>query len=224
MHQDTSSIEMFFDYLKNHPCTGWIAPQFIHIPQVLKLAGKSIKVGAQNCSHQIQGALTGEVSPMALKDMGVDFVLIGHSERRTLFGEDDRLLNEKLLLAQKCGLRVVFCVGETLEERESGKTKDVLSVQLEKGLKGWPGKDLLIAYEPVWAIGTGKTATPQQAEEIHRFIKEYMAKSHKVVPVLYGGSVKPDNVKELLAQKNIDGGLVGGASLRGEDFTALCLQ
>ena len=228
MNQNAAQIRLFLQQInsQNPRCEGWIAPQFIHIPLVLQLRGEGIKVGAQNCSHNLSGACTGEVSVQALKEMGVDFVLIGHSERRQLFQEDDRMLNQKLLLAEKYGPRVIFCVGETLEQRQAGEAMDIIKNQLDRGLAGSSLKDIIIAYEPVWAIGTGKTATPVEAQEIHSFIRRHLTESKKVpsenLSILYGGSVKPSNVKDLLAMEDIDGGLVGGASLQADDFLRLC--
>jgi len=203
-----------------------IAPQALHLPALKTNLPKDLMVGAQNCSEHLQGAFTGEISPAAIKDFGADFTLVGHSERRQLFHEQDRLLNTKAKLALGCDLKVVFCIGETLEEREGGSTEAVLRHQLVEGLKGISTTPkLIIAYEPVWAIGTGKTATPEMAEETHAFVRQVLAElGHDAAStsILYGGSVKPDNVQGLLACPNIDGGLVGGASLKAKDFLALC--
>ncbi|MCY4523266.1 MAG: triose-phosphate isomerase [Halobacteriovoraceae bacterium] len=228
MNQNTSQIRDFMQQVKSQSpdCKGWIAPQFLHIPLIQELKGKNIKVGAQNCSHKSSGAYTGEVSIEALKDLGVDFVLVGHSERRLLFREEDHIINQKLLLAQEYNITAIFCVGETLEQRKAGNTTDIIKGQLDKGLINHSMNNLIIAYEPVWAIGTGKTATPQEAQEVHAFIRAHLVENKKITPqnlsILYGGSVKPGNIEELLAMRDIDGGLVGGASLQADDFLKLC--
>ncbi|MBP5296753.1 MAG: triose-phosphate isomerase [Bacteriovoracaceae bacterium] len=233
MNQSIPEIKAFFAGLKqaqgSYSSQAWVAPQFIHIPLVQTLATEcGIKVGSQNCAGHEKGAYTGEVSPVALKEMGVNFTIIGHSERRSLYKETDAELNEKVLLALKQGLTVIFCVGETLEQREKGQMKDVITHQMKEGLKNIPNgfERVLVAYEPVWAIGTGKTATPEQAEEVHDLIRNKLAGGLGFNPdqliILYGGSVKPSNINQLLAQKDIDGALVGGASLKAADFVALC--
>lgn len=208
-------------------CKAWVAPQALHIPILKEIAFTtgSIQIGAQNCSEHDSGAYTGEISPLALADIGAEFVIIGHSERRTLFKEDNALLNKKVLNALKHGLKVIYCVGETLEEREQNKTFAVLEEQIKAGLKDLPPdktSQLLIAYEPVWAIGTGKVASAEQAEEAHAFIRSQLTHGADQTIILYGGSVKPDNIDSLLAKENIDGALVGGASLKASDFRALC--
>lgn len=208
-------------------CKAWVAPQALHIPILKEIAFTTgaIQVGAQNCSEHESGAFTGEISPVALADIGVDFVILGHSERRTLYKEDNALLNKKVLSALRHGLKVIYCVGETLEEREQNKTLAVIEEQLREGLKDLPKEQasaLLIAYEPVWAIGTGKVATAEQAEEAHAFIRSKLPYRQDETIILYGGSVKPDNIDSLLAKENIDGALVGGASLKASDFRALC--
>ena len=173
---------------------------------------------AQNVHWEHEGAYTGEVSPPMLLELGVDGALVGHSERRQYFGETDETVARRTLAALEAGLGVIACVGETQEERESGQMEVVLKLQVE-ALADTVGahENLVLAYEPVWAIGTGKTATPEQAQEAHAFIRSLLD-----VPVLYGGSVKPDNAEELLAQPDIDGALVGGASLDVESFAAIC--
>ncbi len=195
----------------------WIAPQAIHLPLGMSLSTK-VKWGAQNTATEDAGAFTGEISPKSLKDLGAHFTIIGHSERRTLFAETNQVLNKKTLKAIENGLKVIFCIGETLAERESNNTFDVIRTQLELGLKDVKMSEVILAYEPVWAIGTGKTATPDEAQEVHAFIRSIVPGT----PILYGGSVKPDNVEKLLGQKDIDGALVGGASLKAADFLALC--
>ncbi|SNR77502.1 triose-phosphate isomerase [Desulfurobacterium atlanticum] len=202
-----------------------IAPPFTSIyPMAEVLKGSNVYLGAQNMYFEEKGAFTGEVSPIMLKDAGCKFVILGHSERRYIFGETDELINKKVLSAVSHELIPVLCVGELLEERELGKTFEVVERQLSEGLKGVPeSAEFVIAYEPVWAIGTGKTATPQLAEEIHSFLREKLTELYgkskaDSVRILYGGSVKPENVEGLMAMKNIDGALVGGASLKVDSF------
>lgn len=181
-----------------------------------------IQIGLQNTYPKAEGAFTGENSAVVAKAIGCTSVLIGHSERRALFQENENL-KDKVQFVQSLGLRAVFCVGETLEQREKNQTESVLSEQLEKGLSLAQGDNLIIAYEPVWAIGTGKTATSAQAEEAHQFISQWLDKKNfKNVAILYGGSVKPENAAELIAQKHISGFLVGGASLDPESFKKIC--
>jgi triosephosphate isomerase (TIM) len=204
----------------------WIAPQSLHAMLVIN---SPLKAGLQNCSEFVDGAYTGEVSPRTFKEMGGHFVILGHSERRQYFNETSKGLNAKVRTALSEGLVVIYCVGETLAEREANLTLPLIEDQLQQALNDQSqanAKNLLIAYEPVWAIGTGKTATPAQAQEVHAFIRQVMKAKFpgfgEKVQILYGGSVKPDNVEELLGQKDIDGGLVGGASLKPKDFLALC--
>lgn len=218
MNQKTADIQAFFNEIPAS-LEAWIAPQALHLPLCLSLA-KNIKIGAQNCAQKNSGAFTGETSAEALKDLGAHFVIIGHSERRQIFKETHGELLEKTQTALSLGLKVIFCVGETLEERESGKTMDVVKAQLNN-LPASP--EIIVAYEPVWAIGTGKVATPEQAQEVHAFIRQQLPQGQQT-KILYGGSVKPDNVKTLMGQKDIDGALVGGASLKAKDFLALCQQ
>tara|TARA_R110000868_G_scaffold361457_1_gene623421 strand:- start:3353 stop:4108 length:756 start_codon:yes stop_codon:yes gene_type:complete len=203
-----------------------IAPQTLHLSTLKAKAPKGLLVGSQNCSDQESGAYTGETSPVALKDLSIDFTLTGHSERRQLYKESDEFINRKTKLALENGLTTVLCVGETLSERESGSTAGVVCHQVEAGLKDIsPNKKLLIAYEPVWAIGTGKTATPDMAQEVHAIIRQKLydlGHDAASTPILYGGSVKPDNIEGLLECPDIDGALVGGASLKAADFLALC--
>jgi triosephosphate isomerase len=177
------------------------------------------------------GAYTGEVSAGMLLEAGCSHVILGHSERRSLFGETSDTVNRKSAAAVRAGLIPIVCIGETLEEREQGRTFEVVSLQMEESLKTFRGETViprstLLAYEPVWAIGTGKTATPQQAQEVHRFVRQWMAKAlgeevATEVRILYGGSVKPDNIADLMAMPDIDGALVGGASLKAESFVSL---
>lgn len=200
-------------------------PVLAAVHEVLVRSG--IGLGGQNCYHEERGAYTGEVAPQMLIDVGCEWVIIGHSERRALFGESDELLNKKLQFAQASGLNVMFCIGETLEQREAGETEPVLTRQLEGGFKDISEEALasiVIAYEPVWAIGTGLTATTEQAQEAHAHIRRVIADRFGAGPadamrIQYGGSVKPDNARELLAQPDVDGALVGGASLEARSFT-----
>jgi len=207
-----------------------IAPAFTALSDVAKvLAGSDILLGAQNMGPEEQGAHTGEVSVLMLKDIGVQVVILGHSERRHSYLESDALINKKVNLALAHGLEVILCVGETLEERESGKLETVLSTQLREGLKGVAAGSLdkmTIAYEPVWAIGTGKTATPEDADSVHDFCRKVLASLYgeakaKTMIIQYGGSVKADNAASLMAKPNIDGALVGGASLKVESFAPI---
>jgi triosephosphate isomerase len=207
-----------------------IAPPFTALYAVRKeLEGSAIRLAAQNLFWEEKGAYTGEVSPGMLKEVGCEYVIIGHSERRQFFGETDETVNRRMKAALGLGLKPIFCMGETLREREEGKTFPVIERQVEGGLRGLGEKEMksiVVAYEPVWAIGTGKTATPQQAEEVHRFIRErieriYSRQIAEEVRIQYGGSVTPENIKGLMIQKDIDGALVGGASLKSETFSKI---
>lgn len=181
-----------------------------------------IQIGLQNTYPKAEGAFTGENSTAAAKAMGCQVILIGHSERRSLFNENE-ILAEKIQFVQGQGLKAMFCIGETLQQRESNQTEKVLAEQLDKGLSKASPENLIIAYEPVWAIGTGKTATSDQAEEAHKFISKHLEKNNfKNIAILYGGSVKPDNAAELMTQPHISGFLVGGASLDPESFKKIC--
>ncbi len=190
------------------------------------LKGSNIAVGAQNFHWEAEGAFTGEVSAKMILSAGAEFVIIGHSERRHVFGETTEEVRKKLDTALEAGLSPILCVGETLSEREAGKTEDVVKAHVETALEGRPADDvrkITIAYEPVWAIGTGKTATPDQAQEVHAFIRKLLASSWdervaQEVRIQYGGSVKPDNVDGLMACSDIDGALVGGASLKADQY------
>lgn len=202
-----------------------ISPPFTLLSQVVETVGASgVEVAAQNMHEKASGAYTGEISADMLVSVGCKWVILGHSERRQFFGETDALVGEKTIVAQNANLRPIVCVGETLAEREAGSTLEVVRRQLDavtKTLAGRPGFGV-IAYEPVWAIGTGKVATPEQAQEVHAAIRAYLASVSPelaaVCRVLYGGSVKPDNAKTLLGCPDIDGALIGGASLKAEDF------
>jgi len=207
-----------------------ICPPFVCLPAVVEgVAGSNLGVGAQNLHWEKEGAYTGEVAAAMLVAVGCTHVIIGHSERRQYFGETDDTVNKKLERALEAGLTPILCVGEVLEEREAGLTEEVLRRQCERGLRGISGERaarLVIAYEPVWAIGTGKTATPQLAAEAHRVIRAEAAKAlgkevAQRMRILYGGSVKPENAKALMAESEIDGGLVGGASLDAKSFAAI---
>ncbi len=199
------------------------------VPVVEILRQTKIKIGGQNMHWQDEGAFTGEISGKMLLDAGCEYVIIGHSERRHVFGEDDETINQKVLKALDVGLKPIFCIGEKLEEREAGKTNEVVESQIRQGLQDVKVDNpagLVVAYEPVWAIGTGVNATPEQAEEVHGFIRELLQDTFSVdvankICIQYGGSVKPDNAEALLSQPNIDGALVGGASLQADSFTAI---
>lgn len=213
--------------IKNTNSKVMVAPPFVTIPAVLEAAkGSSLIVAAQNMANHESGAYTGEVSPLMLKDLGVNNVILGHSERRSIYGECDEVINEKLLLALKHDMNVVFCIGETLEERESGRLEEVLERQVRVGLGGVKADQMgkvTIAYEPVWAIGTGKTATPDDANNAHAFVRSVVEKLFskgvaEATVIQYGGSVKASNAKALMAMPHIDGALVGGASLSVEQF------
>ncbi|MCD9187361.1 MAG: triose-phosphate isomerase [Pyrinomonadaceae bacterium] len=214
----------------NH-CEVVIAPVFVHLKTISdRLEGSNIKVSAQDCAPEAkQSANTGEVSAEMLKDVGCSHVVIGHSERRQFYGETDESVNKKTKSALSANLTAIVCVGEMLGERESGKAEEVVKTQLLGSLDGLTVSDMeriIIAYEPVWAIGTGKTATPKQAQEMHGFIRQTLTETHgketsDKIRILYGGSVKPENIKDLMAEADIDGALVGGASLEAESFSKI---
>ncbi len=207
-----------------------VCPPFVYLETVSRLiSGTSVVLGAQNVAKEDPGAFTGEIAASMLKDFGCQYVIVGHSERRNLYGETDSLVADKFARALQEGLKPILCVGELLEEREAGKEREVVARQvnavIEKvGIAG-VGKGV-IAYEPVWAIGTGKTASPEQAQEAHAFIREQMASHDGTVAestrILYGGSVNAGNIDGLVAAPDIDGGLIGGASLKPQDFLAIC--
>jgi triosephosphate isomerase (TIM) len=214
----------------NH-CEVVIAPVFTSLKTVAdRLEGSNIKVAGQNCSTEIEhGAHTGEVTADMLKDAGASYVIVGHSERRQYYFESDLFVRKKAQAGIVAELTVIMCVGETLTQRDQGNAESVVSGQLEGGLSGLTASDLdriIIAYEPVWAIGTGRTATPEQAQEMHAFIRRVFAQRHaegaaEKLRILYGGSVKPDNITGLMAQPDIDGALVGGASLKADSFAQI---
>ncbi|MCE5347719.1 MAG: triose-phosphate isomerase [Bacteroidales bacterium] len=203
---------------------------FIHLASVSEILkhGK-IALGAQNCASEASGAYTGEVSAWMVKSTGAEYVIIGHSERRTYYHEDDKLLNKKTLLAMNAGLKVIFCCGEVLSEREAKKHFIIVKRQLEEGLFSLTEEqmdNIIVAYEPVWAIGTGLTATPDQAQEMHQYIRTLVKEKYgndcaKKLPILYGGSCKPSNAAEIFSKPDVDGGLIGGASLKKDDFVSI---
>lgn len=210
-----------------------VCPPFTALTEVRDVLDESnIGLGAQNIYWEDEGAFTGEVSAPMLKGLGVAYVIIGHSERRQFFGETDATVNKKIKTALKHGLIPIVCIGENLAEREQGKTFDVIRTQSQGSLADLSPEEMegiIIAYEPVWAIGTGKTATPAQAQEVHKFIRGLLSKMFSAeisgkVRIQYGGSVKPENIAELMAQPDIDGALVGGASLKSESFTQIVKQ
>jgi triosephosphate isomerase len=207
-----------------------VCPPSVYLSDVAAaIRGSRIQLGAQNMFYENDGAFTGEVSGQMLKDVGCRHVILGHSERRHVIGESDEVINRKVLKALADGLGVIFCVGELLEERKAGKTLEVVRRQVRIGLEGVSRQQaaaVTIAYEPVWAIGTGLTASPQQAQEVHAMIRDLLAQAYdrplaETVRIQYGGSVKPSNAADLLNQPDVDGALVGGASLKAEDFAAI---
>lgn len=213
---------------KNAPkCKVVLGTPFIHITEAIKAVNKNlVGIAAQNCADKASGAYTGEVSAAMVKSTGAEYVILGHSERRSYYGETDAILKEKTDLALANGLTPIFCIGEVLEEREANKHFDVVKSQIENALFHLSASDfgkIVLAYEPVWAIGTGKTASSEQAQEIHAFIRKTLAAKYgeavaNNTSILYGGSCKASNAKELFAQPDVDGGLIGGASLKADDF------
>ena len=207
-----------------------VCPPFPYLSLISKtLEGSRILLGAQNMHHETKGAFTGEVSPGMLTDVGCDLVILGHSERRHIFGETDEIIHRKIQSALEFGLQPILCIGETLDDREADRTVAVVTRQLKGCLDGFSRQDMdrmILAYEPVWAIGTGRTATPEQAEEVHRLTREWIEEQFDretadSIRIQYGGSVKPGNAGQLMAQPDIDGALVGGASLDAESFAAI---
>ena len=235
MNKTASDTKKFAEELKAIlPRAKWcdvvVCVPFVNIPAALKaFKDMRVAVGAENLYYEPSGAYTGEVSADMLKDLGVKYVIIGHSERRQYFGETDATVNARLKAALKAGFKVMVCIGETLEEREGNRTEEVLARQLDGGLADLDAvtvSGLVLAYEPVWAIGTGKTATPEMAEATHRFIRSHLAarfgkEAAEQVRIQYGGSMKPENAGELVAQPDIDGGLIGGAALKADSFATL---
>lgn len=200
-----------------------IAPPFTSLAAASgTVRNTNVLLAAQNVFYEEKGAYTGEIAPQMLTDLGCEYVIVGHSERRQYFKETDDIVNKKIRIARKNGLGVIFCIGESLEEREAGKTFEVLEREIRNGLEGIGSEKIVVAYEPIWAIGTGKTASPEQAQEAHAFVRDklralYSNKADKLC-ILYGGSVTPDNVDSLMACNDVDGALVGGASLKVESF------
>ena len=211
-------------------CDVVICTPFIHLASVAGIIDQSvIGLGAENCADKASGAYTGEVSAEMVKSTGAGYVILGHSERRAYYGETAEILKEKINLALANGLKVIFCIGEVLEERESGKQNEVVEAQLAGSLFDLTAEqfaNIILAYEPVWAIGTGKTATAEQAEEMRAFIRgviagKFGAEAAENVSILYGGSCKPSNAKEIFSKENVDGGLIGGAALKAADFKGI---
>ncbi len=211
----------------NVPVDVAVFPPFVLLHPLAAVLGGPIQLGAQNCHFESSGAFTGEIAPQMLLDVGCSSVIIGHSERRHIFGETEELLKKKVLAALKAGLKVIYCVGEKLDEREAGQTEKVLHRQIHQVLGAdVPLDTVTIAYEPVWAIGTGKTASPQQAQDAHAYIRGeigrlYNSQAAAGVRIQYGGSVKASNARELMGQPDVDGALVGGASLKAEEFLGI---
>ena len=235
MNGSRDSIKVLLDGLKsgigavNKADVAVCAP-YVYLSDVAdQLKGTPIAWGAQNVSTEAAGAFTGEIAASMIKDFGCTYIIVGHSERRTLYGETDEIVARKYGVVLEAGLTPIFCIGETLEEREKGVTEDVVARQIQAVIDMHGAQALgkgVIAYEPVWAIGTGKTASPEQAQDVHAFIRSMIAKADAGVAeniiIQYGGSMNAGNAKELLAQPDIDGGLIGGASLKAEDFLAIC--
>ena len=210
-----------------------VCPPFVALSAIAKcLERTTIELGAQNMYSGTEGAYTGEISPLMLKDIGCRYVILGHSERRSYFKETDAMINKKVILGLQFNLIPIVCIGETLEERERGVTKEVVKKQFEGSLKDLSKEhieNVVIAYEPVWAIGTGRNATPQQAEEVHKYIRQLITHAYdrslsENVRILYGGSITPDNIADLVKKDNIDGGLVGGASIKAESFIQIVMK
>jgi triosephosphate isomerase len=224
------SVDKYFKETPSEKALVILCPAFIHLAGMAEILkhGK-VALGAQNCASEASGAYTGEVSAWMVRSTGAQYVIIGHSERRTYYHEDDKLLSKKTLLAINSGLKVIFCIGEVLKEREDGQHFLIVRRQLEEGLFNLTVEQMdsvVLAYEPVWAIGTGLTATPEQAQEMHKFIREQVKEKYgndcaKKLPILYGGSCKPSNAAEIFSKPDVDGGLIGGAALKKEDFTAI---
>jgi triosephosphate isomerase len=224
------SLDKYFREKPPLPAEVVICVPYIHLAGAAEILKEgNIRLGAQNCAAEASGAYTGEISASMIKSTGAQYVIIGHSERRTYYHEDEVLLNRKTNLAINTGLKVIFCCGESLVERESGIHLSVVKKQLDDGLFTLSEKEMdkvVIAYEPVWAIGTGLTATPEQAQEMHRYIRDlvkarYGSGFSENISILYGGSCKPSNAADLFSRPDVDGGLIGGASLKKEDFTAI---
>jgi len=230
MHKDVAETSAFIEGLLANDLPNTVdvvvGPVYTALPAAaMLLTGSPIGVAAQNVHWDTSGAFTGEVSAAMLAELGVEWAIVGHSERRTLFGETDRTARDRARAAQAAGLTVIYCIGETLDDREADRTFDVLSSQTD-GLGGLDPDRLVVAYEPVWAIGTGRTASPDQAQEAHAFVRRCLARALSpaaadAVRILYGGSLKPDNAHDLLRRPDVDGGLIGGASLDVDSFSAI---
>jgi triosephosphate isomerase len=224
------SIDKYFSEKPANKATVILCTPYIHLPAVHEILkhGK-LALGAQNCASEASGAYTGEISAWMIKSTGAEYVILGHSERRSYYNEDDKTLNKKTILAINSGLKVIFCCGEVLKEREEKKHFLIVKRQLEEGLFTLSVEQMdkiVIAYEPVWAIGTGLTASPEQAQEMHKYIRDMVKEKYgndcaKKLPILYGGSCKPSNAAEIFSKPDVDGGLIGGAALKKEDFTAI---
>lgn len=235
MHGSLPDNEKLLDAVRRgaaalRSCATAVCVPFPYLHQTRQcLTGSNVAWGAQNASEHLKGAFTGEVSAPMVKEFGARYVIVGHSERRALYGDADAVVATKFRAVQAAGMQPILCVGETLAEREAGATEDVVGRQLRAvadGLGADGLRDSVLAYEPVWAIGTGRTATPEQAQAVHAFLRKllsgYLGAAAGEVSMLYGGSVKPSNAAELFAQADIDGGLIGGAALVAEDFLAIC--
>ena len=230
LQEGVSLVNELKEVVKNPKCGVVICTPFIHLATVAEmLKNTPIELGAENCADKKNGAYTGEVSAEMVKSTGAQYVILGHSERRQYYNETGEILKEKVLLALENGLKVIYCIGESLEEREQNKQNEVVKTELEESvfnLSADEFKNIIIAYEPIWAIGTGKTATAEQAEEIHAYIRQCVAEKYDPqvadgTTILYGGSCKASNAPELFAKPNIDGGLIGGASLKAADFNGI---
>ena len=228
--ETTVLINEIAPLVKDADCDVLVCVPYVDLQNALEATkDTNIKVGAENCHWAKSGAFTAEVSAEMLTSMGVQYVIIGHSERRQYFGETDATVNARTRAALDAGMTAIVCVGETLDQREAGVTESLVREQTTKALEGVSAEELeriIIAYEPVWAIGTGKTATPEQAQEMHAFIRGLIAEKYgnevaEETSILYGGSCKPGNAKELFANKDVDGGLIGGASLKADDFIGI---
>lgn len=234
MNKSYSEAKVLLEEIKNLSLTSdveaVVCPPFVNLALAKELLeGSGVKVGAQNCHDKVSGAYTGEVSPQFLQDLGINYVILGHSERREYFGETDEFINSKIKAVLSHNMVPILCCGETLEERENGEAKSKVKSQIEKDFEGLDSKDLeniVIAYEPIWAIGTGKTASADDAEEMCAYIRQLVSDNFgkdasEKVRFQYGGSVKPENVTEIMSKENIDGALVGGASLDSQSFAKL---
>lgn len=224
------SLNEYFSEKPAEKCEVILCPPFIHLGSFGSIVNaQGLSFGAQNCASEVSGAYTGEVSADMILSTGASYVILGHSERRSYYNEDDALLNKKTILALSKGLKVIFCCGEVKDERIAEKQFEVVQQQLEEGILNLPVEDLkniVIAYEPVWAIGTGLTATPEQAQDMHKFIRDLVAKHYGTevandMTILYGGSCKPSNAAELFSKPDVDGGLIGGAALKKDDFVGI---